>query len=59
MLLVFSFFCVGYKANIISTIVDLATLNANIEAGYKANIISTIVDASRALVFSSMAIKLI
>ena len=38
---------IGYKANIISTIVDLE-VNFYCHTGYKANIISTIVDPTDA-----------
>ena len=42
----------GYKANIISTIVDVKKRGDNTRLGYKANIISTIVDRTNLSIIS-------
>ncbi len=36
----------GYKANLISTLVDLTRRKGYVKEGYKANLISTLVDPS-------------
>ena len=46
----------GYKAKIISTIVDVIAYNS-CNSGYKAKIISTIVDVDFTLTLSSEAIR--
>ena len=47
----------GYKANLISTIVDYRSQNTPLLLGYKANLISTIVDILHQLCLLVWAIK--
>ena len=49
-------YIVGYKPNVISTIVDSSS-GATSPLGYKPNVISTIVDISKSLYYDKKAIS--